>query len=93
VILDNVRDAEQLRDWKATLPGQSCRLLITTRSSRLPETKMWPLERLSDDDAIEVLASHRADAADPAQRASVDVAIRACDGWQSQSWPLAPTWR
>ncbi|NQU23592.1 MAG: tetratricopeptide repeat protein [Candidatus Nealsonbacteria bacterium] len=61
LILDNVRDARQWNDaqWRKWLPGgPNCRRLITTRDERLPLPR-YRLERLPQDEGIELLAKYR----------------------------------
>ncbi|UCE59929.1 MAG: tetratricopeptide repeat protein [Phycisphaerales bacterium] len=67
LIMDNVRDTAQFNsdEWTGVLPGGSCRRLITTRSDRLGDVDMYPIQRLPRDQGIELLAKFRPDAADP----------------------------
>jgi hypothetical protein len=83
LILDNVRDATQWRDpeWSQFLPAGNCRRLITTRASRLPGVDMYPIERLTRDDGIDLIAQFRPDAKDPANREIVGAIVEWFDGW------------
>ncbi|HEX8691539.1 MAG TPA: tetratricopeptide repeat protein [Longimicrobium sp.] len=63
LILDNVRGPAQWRsrEWSRHLPGEACRRLVTTRAESLPGVKMYPLERLSSEDGVRLLAKYRDD--------------------------------
>jgi tetratricopeptide (TPR) repeat protein len=63
LILDNVRGPQQWRsrEWSRHLPGEACRRLITTRAESLPSVVMYPLQRLTTDDGVRLLAEYRDD--------------------------------
>ena len=63
LILDNVRGAQQWRsrDWSRHLPGEACQRLITTRADTLPGVAMYPLQRLTREDGVRLLAEYRTD--------------------------------
>ncbi|HET6763960.1 MAG TPA: tetratricopeptide repeat protein [Longimicrobiaceae bacterium] len=73
LVLDNVRSADQWKDaaWNRHLPAGSCRRLITTRAEHLPAVRMYPLDRLSPEDGVLLLAEFRPDAHDDAGAARV----------------------
>ena len=83
LILDNVRDAKQWNDpqWSRFLPAGNSRRLITTRASRLPGVDMYPIERLTRDDGIDLIAEFRPDAQDTANREIVGAIVEWFDGW------------
>jgi hypothetical protein len=63
LILDNVRGAQQWRsrEWNRHLPGEACRRLVTTRAEALPGVTMYPLQRLTREDGVQLLARYRDD--------------------------------
>jgi tetratricopeptide (TPR) repeat protein len=66
LILDNVEGPRQWRDpaWSKDLPAGACRRLVTTRAERLPELRMYALQRLTTEDGLRLLTKYRADVAE-----------------------------
>ena len=67
LILDDVKVPGQWtdREWQNELPAGSCRRLITTRAGQLPGVRqMYPLQRLTAEDGLLLLAEYRADVAE-----------------------------
>lgn len=75
LILDNVRGAEPWRgrEWGRYLPGEACRRLVTTRAESLPGVAMYPLQRLTPGDGLELLTLHRDDVKENAEAAATIV--------------------
>lgn len=69
LILDNVDGPEQWVGgrWSRLLPQSPCRRLVTTRAPLLFGVRMVPLERLSVEDGVQLLANFRADAREDPQ--------------------------
>jgi len=83
LILDNVRDAKQWQDskWSQFLPAGNCRRLVTTRAPRLPGVDMYPIERLTRPDGVDLIAQFRPDAKDPTNGEIVGAIVEWFDGW------------
>jgi predicted ABC-type ATPase/SH3-like domain-containing protein len=80
LILDNVIEPEwrdRDHDWRQ-LPGQACRWLMTTRSEVLPGVEMYPLQRLTSEEGVRLLAGYRADV--EANRPLVEAVVEWLDG-------------
>jgi transcriptional regulator with XRE-family HTH domain/tetratricopeptide (TPR) repeat protein len=83
VVLDNARDAEQVRPLLLSSPG--CRVLITSRS-RLAglavsgNAKLLPLDVLSEDEAHELLTAWAGARRAAAEPRAVDELVRLCAG-------------
>jgi hypothetical protein len=84
LVLDNVDSAD---DWRrmlksGVLPSGACRRLVTTRRLQLAGVAMYPIERLTTDDGVMLLAEFRGDAALPANRSAVEFVVdQWFDGW------------
>ena len=78
LILDNVRDAEQWNDdsFKAHLPFPPCHLVVTTRAEHLPGTREVKVGRLTEDEAVALLAKFRPSAAEGIHRDAVTAILR-----------------
>jgi tetratricopeptide (TPR) repeat protein len=72
LILDNVDGPAQWLGgrWNRLLPQSPCRRLVTTRATLLAGVRMIPLERLSAEDGLKLLANFREDARGDPQSAS-----------------------
>ena len=83
LIIDNLDEWDRLTTaaWRNWLPGEACRRIITTRQSHMPGlSEMMPLERLTREQGIELLAHHRPDAADQANHEAVGDVVDFFDG-------------
>lgn len=93
LIVDNVNDAQKWKDdvHAGALPGGNCRQLITTRCERLETQQtamMYPLGRLDQEDAVELLGKFRADVEQPENR---PIAIWLADWFGSMTIGLTTT--
>ncbi|HEV8605340.1 MAG TPA: tetratricopeptide repeat protein, partial [Tepidisphaeraceae bacterium] len=82
LILDNVRDDVQWasQEFTSHLPVSPCRRLITTRHPHLPGMNMYPIERLSVAEGIELLGAHRPDAKESNNKEIVTAIVNWFDG-------------
>lgn len=72
LILDNVEGSAQWLGgrWNRLLPQSPCRRLVTTRATLLAGVRMIPLERLSAEDGLQLLANFREDAREEPESAA-----------------------
>ena len=83
LILDNLDERDRLTTatWRDWLPGGACRRIITTRQSHIPGLpEMMTIERLTREQGIELLAHHRPDAAEEANREAAGDVVDFFDG-------------
>ncbi|MEE9129188.1 MAG: tetratricopeptide repeat protein [Phycisphaerales bacterium] len=83
LIVDNLDERDRLTTvaWRDWLPGGACRRIITTRQSHIPGlSEMMPIERLTREQGIKLLAHHRPDAADQANDEAVGDVVDFFDG-------------